>query len=126
MIFLVEICLKIWAMPGWLADPMHKLDFAVVSLSLFVDVVVMWYLDEQSETGHKEREAAEIVALLLIICRFWRVVRIIHGFYEISHHHEHIKHQMTHELGGEHDGGHDDGGHHGDDDDKRKKERDSI
>jgi hypothetical protein len=119
-IFLIEICLKIWAMPGWLGDPMHKLDFAVVSLSLFVDVVVMWYLAEQeTETGHQEREAAEIVALLLIICRFWRVVRIVHGFYEISNEFGHVKHGVSQEFGGEHDGH--DGGH-----DKHKKEHDSI
>jgi len=29
--------------------------------------------------------AAETASALLIILRFWRIVRIIHGFYEIEH-----------------------------------------
>lgn len=97
-IFLVEIVLKIWVIPNYLANPFHKLDTAVVVLSLLVDTVVMWYIENERQKAHaagggeaadadsnQKKKQAEIIQGLLIMSRIWRVVRIAHGLFEQHH-----------------------------------------
>lgn len=104
LIFAVEIILKIWSVPNWLKSFLHKLDCTVVFLSLAVDTIVMWYIEEErqrmvasgdaegaAKQSHEQREQAEFIQGLLIASRIWRVVRIFHGLFE-----SHLKSQ---ELG---------------------------
>lgn len=87
-IFFVELLLRWWADPHhFMANSFHKLDFFVVTLSLIFDVAIVAYIESHREGAdmRNQREAAELVAGLLILSRCWRVVRIFHGFFEQFH-----------------------------------------
>jgi len=57
-----------------------------VSLSLVCDLWISRLVEAGGEAdGSGNLAAAETASVLLIILRFWRVVRIAHGFYEIQH-----------------------------------------
>eukprot|EP00929_Paragymnodinium_shiwhaense_P039444 TRINITY_DN206_c0_g1_i1.p1 TRINITY_DN206_c0_g1~~TRINITY_DN206_c0_g1_i1.p1 ORF type:complete len:401 (+),score=67.08 TRINITY_DN206_c0_g1_i1:162-1364(+) len=112
VIFMIEILLKIWCIPGYLDSAWHKLDCTVVTLSLIVDTVVIWYIEEQRKEdqasgmgaeanikARANREQAELIQGLLVASRVWRIVRIVHG---LSEHH-----RKSQEIAG-HGHGHDD------------------
>lgn len=88
LFFAVELLLKLWAFPGFLDDPFHRLDMFVVFSSLLIDTLVIWYIQTLKEEGtedaaHKQQQA-DLISGLLLITRFWRVVRIAHGLYEFQ------------------------------------------
>jgi len=82
IIMLVEILMKVWVNPDvFMHNPWEVLDLVVVSLSLIVDIWVLPMLHDP-----KQKSEAEVLLVLLIVVRFWRVVRIAHGFFEVIHH----------------------------------------
>jgi len=85
-VFLVEILGKLWVnFSDFIRSPMEMLDLIVVSVSLFVDVVIIPMVHEPNARGR-----VELVVALLIVCRTWRIVRIFHGAFEVVHHqHQH-------------------------------------
>lgn len=96
-IFLVEILGKLWVNTHeFIRSPVEMLDLVVVSLSLFVDVIVLPFITDPETRGE-----AELVVALLIVCRGWRIVRIFHGAFEVVHHqieHEEKLNHRIHEL----------------------------
>lgn len=96
-VFAAELLLKIWVIPGFLQDPFHKLDCAVVFLSLLLDTVVMWLIDQMKKdqaARDKSRREIDLVAALLLLSRAWRVVRIVHGLYEFGNKESEVKHKL--------------------------------
>eukprot|EP00747_Dinoflagellata_sp_TGD_P027197 gnl/TRDRNA2_/TRDRNA2_132456_c1_seq4.p1 gnl/TRDRNA2_/TRDRNA2_132456_c1~~gnl/TRDRNA2_/TRDRNA2_132456_c1_seq4.p1 ORF type:complete len:339 (-),score=62.92 gnl/TRDRNA2_/TRDRNA2_132456_c1_seq4:97-1113(-) len=99
-IFVIELSIKLAVNPKeFCGNPFHVLDFVIVVLSLIVDTFVMWYIAENAETLRNKKDEVEMIIVLLIICRIWRVVRIVHGIFEVAHEqHEHqaeLKHEMA-------------------------------
>lgn len=94
VVFCVELLLKLWLVPGFLYNGWHVLDIVVVFSSLLVDTVVMWYIASMEDSA-SHREEADVVAILLMLSRTWRVVRIIHGLYEFEEKREELKEQET-------------------------------
>jgi len=86
-IFMVELLLKIWVHgKEFFYSAFEVLDLVIVSLSLICDVWIARLVENGSEEGGSGNlAAAETASALLIILRFWRIVRIVHGFYEIQH-----------------------------------------
>lgn len=71
VIFTLELFLKIYVNPRhFFGNCWEVLDLVVVLVSLALDTVVEGYFEEVVE--------------VLICCRLWRVVRIVHGFIEIE------------------------------------------
>eukprot|EP00747_Dinoflagellata_sp_TGD_P163267 gnl/TRDRNA2_/TRDRNA2_181759_c0_seq1.p1 gnl/TRDRNA2_/TRDRNA2_181759_c0~~gnl/TRDRNA2_/TRDRNA2_181759_c0_seq1.p1 ORF type:complete len:319 (-),score=56.94 gnl/TRDRNA2_/TRDRNA2_181759_c0_seq1:267-1223(-) len=97
-IFVVELSIKLAANPPeFCGNPFHVLDFVIVVLSLVVDTFVMWYIHEHAEQMRDKTADVETIMVLLICCRIWRVVRIVHGIFEITHsHHEHTEELKRH------------------------------
>jgi len=98
-IFAVELILKTWSIPNFLADPWHKLDCAVVFLSLVTDTLVV-YLIENMKSTEREKEEREgtmytLIALVLL-SRCWRIVRIVHGLYEFEEKRMEVAHEFSH------------------------------
>lgn len=80
--FMLELLVKIWINPSaFFGNFFHVLDLIVVSVSLFIDTVmvtvVMWIWGASSE-------GLDIVSLLLLISRLWRIARIVHGVFEVA------------------------------------------
>jgi len=86
-IFMVELILKIWVhCKEFFRSAFEVLDLVIVSLSLICDLWISKLVESGGEEeGSGNLAAAETASALLIILRFWRIVRIIHGFYEIEH-----------------------------------------
>lgn len=82
VVFAIELVLKIWVIDGWIKDCFHKLDVFVVFVSLTIDTVVLSYLDSMMDKNAAAQ--ADFVVLVLLFVRFWRVVRIVHGFVEVA------------------------------------------
>merc|ERR1712129_447096 len=80
VLFMVEILLKMWAIPDWWQYPLHKLDLFVVSLSLFFDTVVVWAIEAMATNKSDSVVKADIdmVVVVLLLARFWRIVRIVY------------------------------------------------
>eukprot|EP00747_Dinoflagellata_sp_TGD_P027194 gnl/TRDRNA2_/TRDRNA2_132456_c1_seq1.p1 gnl/TRDRNA2_/TRDRNA2_132456_c1~~gnl/TRDRNA2_/TRDRNA2_132456_c1_seq1.p1 ORF type:complete len:376 (-),score=73.76 gnl/TRDRNA2_/TRDRNA2_132456_c1_seq1:97-1224(-) len=98
--FVIELSIKLALNPKeFCTNAWHVLDLVVVVLSLIIDVFVMWYIAENAETLRNKKDEVEMIIVLLIICRIWRVVRIVHGIFEVAHEqHEHqaeLKHEMA-------------------------------
>lgn len=104
-IFAVELILKIWAIPNFLADPWHKLDCAVVFFSLLTDTLVMWLIESMKSTD-KEKEEREgtmyTLMALVLLSRCWRIVRIIHGLYEFEEKRVEVAHEFSSHRKAEH------------------------
>lgn len=83
-IFLVELLLKYWVNPEEFCKcKLHILDLTVVVVSLVIDIYVSYLIETGGrQNGEQVVEAATISQLLLVL-RFWRIVRIAHGFSEI-------------------------------------------
>jgi len=86
-IFMAELLLKIWVHgKEFFHSAFEVLDLIIVSLSLVCDLWISRLVEAGGEAdGSGNLAAAETASVLLIILRFWRVVRIAHGFYEIQH-----------------------------------------
>eukprot|EP00747_Dinoflagellata_sp_TGD_P206603 gnl/TRDRNA2_/TRDRNA2_80294_c0_seq1.p1 gnl/TRDRNA2_/TRDRNA2_80294_c0~~gnl/TRDRNA2_/TRDRNA2_80294_c0_seq1.p1 ORF type:complete len:416 (-),score=64.97 gnl/TRDRNA2_/TRDRNA2_80294_c0_seq1:223-1470(-) len=98
-IFVVELSIKLALNPKeFCGNPFHVLDLIVVVLSLVVDTVVMWYISENFDTMKDNQAEIEVITALLIICRVWRVVRIVHGIFEITHNQAHKQEHIEHEI----------------------------
>merc|ERR1719487_1877665 len=68
--------IKIWVGPrAFFGNIYHVLDFVIVSLSLAFDIAS--YL--------LQAMGLEIVSVFLIICRMWRILRIVHALFELVH-----------------------------------------
>jgi hypothetical protein len=83
-IFEVEICLKMWVDPHhfW-KSKMHVLDFFVVTLSLFFDIAMPFIIKSIKSLDQNEAKAgSDILAMVLILPRLWRVARVFHGIFE--------------------------------------------
>lgn len=79
VLFMVEILSKLWIHPQeFMRSPVEVLDLIVVSLSLFVDVFVVPNIKEP-----RRKSEVSLVVILLVVARFWRVVRIFHGLFEV-------------------------------------------
>merc|ERR1712166_1265656 len=79
VIMLIDILLKFWVNPAeYVQSPWEVLDLVVVSLSLIIDVLVIPMIDNPE---HKSE--TELLMVALIVVRFWRVIRIAHGFFEV-------------------------------------------
>jgi len=83
-IFSVELVVKLWAIPGFWHHFLHKMDIVVVFSSLFIDTVVIWYIEQESSVRKRKAHKSEVdvVTGLMMLARVWRVVRIVHGLYE--------------------------------------------
>lgn len=84
-IFVVEQAIKWWAIPGYMGMWQNRLDAFVVTFSLFIDTVVIAYVESKAtETQNAERQEVTlmIVMILMMLSRVWRVVRICHGIWE--------------------------------------------
>jgi len=80
-IFLVELLLKYWIHPKhFCSSKFELLDLFVVVSSLIVDIYISWLISEH-KAGAKD---AQYILILLIVLRLWRVVRIVHGVYQIK------------------------------------------
>jgi len=80
MIFLCELLVKIWLHPGgFFRNSFHILDLVVVTVSLICDAILEPLL-EQSESFD-----LMVLTAFLVIFRFWRVVRMAHGVFEVVH-----------------------------------------
>jgi len=85
--FLVELLLKV-ALHGrtFFESAFEVLDLVVVVVSLICDVIIEPMIENSNaENKGKDLGALEVVGVLLILMRCWRVVRIAHGFYEIQY-----------------------------------------
>lgn len=88
-IFMLELMIKIWVSPRvFFGNIYHVLDFVIVSLSLAFDIasyLLQWM-------------GLEIVSVILIICRLWRILRIVHALFELVHTQvEHVD-ELEHEV----------------------------
>jgi len=80
-IFMIELLLKIWVHgEEFFQSSFEVMDLVVVSLSLFCDLYIAHLLESQRDSQFP----AEALEILLITMRLWRVVRIVHGVYEIK------------------------------------------
>lgn len=78
-IMLIEILLKLWVHPGeFLRNPLEVLDLFIVSVSLFVDAILIPLISNPLNKAH-----AEIILAILLICRIWRIARILHGIVQV-------------------------------------------
>jgi len=86
-LFLVELLLKIWVNPShFFNSSVHVLDLFVVGFSLFVQVVLVRILGRFGYLG-------EMAVSLLVLCRLWRILRIVHTFFLVGHgYHTRAKH----------------------------------
>jgi len=80
--FAIENGLKWYFFEGFLNECGHKLDVFVVYFSLILDVILLFISGNGEST--KPGVRAEIIVGLLMLTRFWRVVRIVDGLYEAS------------------------------------------
>lgn len=102
LIFLLEILLKMWSIPDWFALPLHKLDLFVVVMSLLFDTVVQWTVEAfMTRHGGQASSAVkadiDIVVIMLLLARFWRVARIVYAFVEIEEKRAEIAEHAHHE-----------------------------
>jgi len=78
VIFMVEICVKIWVGPyAFWTNPFHVFDFFVVLLSLILDILSLYMQSLALEM--------ETISVILIVCRLWRIARIAHALFEVVH-----------------------------------------
>jgi hypothetical protein len=94
--FMLELLVKIWISPSaFFHNFFHVLDLIVVSVSLFIDTimvqVVMFFWGESSE-------GLDIVAILLLTSRLWRIARIIHGIFEVVLAQKEEMDELEHEI----------------------------
>lgn len=84
--FLFELFLKM-LLHGrhFFESTFEVLDLVIVSVSLICDVIIEPMVENTQGLESKQLAAVEILEGLLIAMRFWRVVRIFHGVYEIQH-----------------------------------------
>lgn len=83
-VFEVELIIKIWVSPEhFFKNPYHVFDLVVVSLSLFIDTVFMAVV--MFFTKDVDEGALDIAAAVLLTTRIWRIVRIVHGIFEVVH-----------------------------------------
>jgi hypothetical protein len=81
VLMLLECLLKLWIDPDhFLHNPFEVLDLVVVVLSLFADVVILPMVQNSDA-----KSAAETAMGLLLLCRLWRIVRIVHGVVLVAH-----------------------------------------
>lgn len=93
-IFLVEILGKLWVnFSEFIRSPLEMLDLTVVSVSLFVDVVIIPMVHDPNARGQ-----VELVVALLIVCRAWRVVRIFHGAFAVVHSRVEQEEKLNHRI----------------------------
>jgi len=84
-IFMVELLLKIWIHgKEFFRSAFEVLDLVIVTLSLVCDLVIARMAESGGE-GENGIVAVETANILLIVMRCWRIVRIVHGFYEIQY-----------------------------------------
>lgn len=83
-IFLAENLLKMSVhFQEFFSRPLHVLDFAVVAVSLVCDALIAPWL-----ASHDEKVAGAELTLFsgaLIFFRIWRVIRVLHGIFEVLH-----------------------------------------
>lgn len=98
--FAVEIVLKIWVNPReFFHNPFQILDAVIVFLSILVDTVVFNIISKyKGAKGGLTLREVELVSMLLIFLRFWRIVRIVHGAFETVHHEVHRHEKNAHEF----------------------------
>mmetsp|Transcript_36332 Transcript_36332/g.100118 ORF Transcript_36332/g.100118 Transcript_36332/m.100118 type:complete len:293 (-) Transcript_36332:82-960(-) len=85
VIFMVEIIAKLAVNPSeFCSNPYEILDLVVVTIALVLDTA--------------GKSFAEMAAEVIIVCRFWRFVRILHGFLEIYDHEAEIIEELKDDL----------------------------
>lgn len=97
VIFEIELMIKIWINPsGFFSNRYHVLDLFVVSVSLFVDAVLF------ELAGHLgnwfSASTLQIFAAALVMSRVWRIVRIVHGIFEVMHAQKEEMDELEHEI----------------------------
>lgn len=94
--FMLELLVKIWISPSaFFGNFFHVLDLIVVSVSLFIDTIMVqlvMYFWGDSTAGF------DILSLLLLTSRLWRIARIIHGIFEVVLAQKEEMDELQHEI----------------------------
>lgn len=93
--FLLEQIMKIYvAGKHYFDNPFHILDFVVITVSLVLDAFITPMLESHGWDNSPE----DILMILLILLRCWRVVRIAHGLHEVMDKQTEALEERIHEL----------------------------
>lgn len=93
--FFLEQIMKIYvAGKHYFENPLHILDFVVITVSLLLDVIITPIIESHGWDNSPE----DILMILLVMLRCWRFVRIVHGINEIMEKREESLQEKIDEL----------------------------